>query len=77
MKQNVQNFKNLLNPLFEKGIPSFWDEKGELFSQEHYLALLSQARMDHSKFEGLKRGIDGNTLVEKFTNDFEILIQFK
>ena len=33
--------------------------------------------MDHSKFEGLKRGIDGNTLVEKLMDDFEILIQFK
>ena len=33
--------------------------------------------MDNSKFEDLKRGLDGRLLVERLSKDFEILIQFK
>ena len=48
-----------------------------MISQEHYLTLLTQARIDHSKFEGLKKGLDGRSLVQRLSDDFEILIQFR
>jgi hypothetical protein len=34
MEQSVQNFKNLFEELFIKGLPSFWDGKGKLQDQE-------------------------------------------
>ena len=36
----VNNFKQEFKELFEDGFPSFWDEEGRMFSQEHYHNLL-------------------------------------
>lgn len=33
--------------------------------------------MDHSKFEDLKIWLDGNVVVDKLTEDFEILSEFR
>jgi hypothetical protein len=77
MEQSVQNFKNLFEELFIKGLPSFWDVKGKLQNQEEYNALLNQSRMDHSKFETLEEGLKGATLVDKLSIDFESLNHFK
>jgi hypothetical protein len=76
MEQSVQNFKILFEELFIKGLPSFWDGKCKLQDQEEYNALLTQSRMDHSKFETLEEGLKENTLVDKLSTYFEILNQF-
>jgi hypothetical protein len=54
MEQSVQDFKNLFEELFIKGLPSFWDGKGNFHDKKEYNALLTQSRMDHSKFETLE-----------------------
>ena len=54
MEKSVQEFKDLFEELFIKGFPPFWDGKGKLYDQEEYNALLTQCRMDHSKFETLE-----------------------
>jgi hypothetical protein len=54
MEKSVQEFKDLFEELFIKGIPPFLDGKGKLYDQEKYNALLTQCRMDHSKFETLE-----------------------
>jgi hypothetical protein len=77
MEQSVQDFKNLFEGLFIKDLPSFWDGKGKLQYQEEYNALLTQSRMNHSKFETLEEGLKGATLVVKLSTNFEILNQFK
>jgi hypothetical protein len=77
MEQTVQDFKNLFEELFIKGLPSFWDGKGKFHDQEEYNALLTHSRMDHSKFETLEEGLKGATLVDKLSTNFEILNQFK
>jgi hypothetical protein len=73
----VQEFKDLFEELFIKGLPPFWDGKGKLYDQEEYNARLTQCRMDHSKFETLEENLKGATLVEHLITDFEILNQFK
>jgi hypothetical protein len=73
MEQSVQDFKNLFEGLFIKGLPLFWDGKGKLHHQEEYNALFTQSRMDHSIFETLEEGLKGATLVDKLSTDFEIL----
>ena len=40
MISQVDDFKQDFKELFEDGLPSFWDEKGRMFSQEHYHSLL-------------------------------------
>jgi hypothetical protein len=51
MEQSIQEFKDTFEQLFIKGLPSFWDGNGKLYDQEEYNSLLTQCRMDHSKFE--------------------------
>jgi hypothetical protein len=77
MEQSVKNFKHLFDEFFIKGLPSFLDGKGKLRDQEEYNALLTQSRMDHSKFKTLEEGLKGATLVDKLSTYFEILNQFK
>ena len=47
-----------------------------MFSQEHYHNLLVQSRMDHSKFDDLEKGLTRKVIVDKLTEDFEILQKF-
>ena len=72
----VNNFKQDFKELFEDGLPSFWDEEGQMFSQKNYHNLLVQCRMDHSKFNDLEKILTGKTIVDMLTEDFEILQKF-
>jgi hypothetical protein len=77
MEQSIQEFKDTFEQLFIKVLPPFWDGKGKLYDQEEYNSLLTQCRMDHSKFEGLEDNLKGPSLVEYLATDFDILNQFK
>ena len=48
-----------------------------MFSKEEYNVLLTQARMDHSKFEDLEKKLKGKSIVNKLLDDFDILAQLK
>jgi hypothetical protein len=77
MEQSIQEFKDLFEEFFVKGLPQFSDGKWKLYDQEEYNSHLTQCRMDHSKFETLEENLKGTNLVEYLTTDFEILNQFK
>ena len=76
MTSQIKYFRLAFKDLFDDGLPSFWDDEGRLFSQEHYHSLLVQNRMDHSKFEDLVKGLTRNIIVEKLKEEFEILEKF-
>ena len=76
MTSRINDFRHAFKELFEDGLPSFWDEEGRLLSQEHYHSLLVQICMDHSKFDDLVKGWTGKVIVDKLTEDFEILQKF-
>ena len=76
MSSQVKDFKTTFQKLFGDGIPSFWDDKALLFTQEQYHSLLVHNRMDPCKFEDLVKGLTGKVIVEKLTKDFELLDQF-
>ena len=76
MTSRINDFMHAFKELFEDGLPSFWGEEGRLFSQEHYHRLLVQICMDHSKFDDLVKGLTGKVIVDKLTEDFELLQKF-
>jgi hypothetical protein len=41
MEKSIQEFKDLFEELFIKGLPPFWDGKGKLYDQEEYNSLLT------------------------------------
>jgi len=51
MEQSVQEFKDLCEELFIKGLPPFLDSKGKLYDHEEYNSHLTQCRMNQSKFD--------------------------
>jgi hypothetical protein len=73
MEQSIQEFNDMFEQLFIKGLPPFRDGKGKLYDREEYNSLLAQCKMDHSKFEILEEILKGSTLVEYLITDFEIL----
>ena len=76
MSSQIKDFRVAFKDLFDDGLPSFWDDEGGLFSHEQYHSLLVQNSIDHYKLEDLVKGLTGKVIVEKLTEDFEILDRF-
>ena len=45
-------------------------------SQRKYVKLMNQARLNHANFEGMNGGIKGEVIINKLSEDFELLVQF-
>lgn len=76
-EEEVKNFKEIFKKIFEKGLPSFWEKNDKLFSKYDYNILLTQVRMDHSKFEDTEKRLKGEVIINKLSNDFNVLDQFQ
>ena len=50
MLHQVKTFKGSFVSLFQKGLPSFWEEDGRIFFQAEYQELLVKYGLDHIKF---------------------------
>ena len=77
MHQGLEKFNKLFQPLFQKGLPEFWGPDGKLIPQGKYLELLNQERVNHAKFEGMDGGIKGGVVVNKLSEEFELLNQLR
>ena len=53
MQKEVQHFKGTFKVLFERGLPSFWDNNGKMILKENYDSLLKVVRMDHVNFQDM------------------------
>ena len=76
MLHQVNTFKGSFMSLFQKGLPSFWEEDGKLLSQLEYQALLVRCRLDHRKFEDMNQSLSGKIVIDKLAVDFEIINTF-
>ena len=73
MQKEVQLFKRTFKDLFEKGLPSFWDNNGKIIFIENYDSLLKIVRMDHVKFQDMEKGLKREVIVHKLNDDFHVL----
>ena len=55
---------NLFTPLVNRGTPFFWEEMGPLLSQEEYLEKLVNCRLDHSKFQDMRKALSGRVVFD-------------
>ena len=60
-----------------KGLPSFWDGHGDLYTTQRYRDILQQVRNDATKFTGIEGTLSGHTVMQLLSNDFEILATLK
>ena len=68
---------DLFNPIVNRGIPFFWEEKGPLLSQREYLDKLVKCRLDHNKFEDMQQVLSRRVVFDKLAGEFELLFDFK
>ena len=47
MHHQIKEFIEFFNPLFKKGLPFFWEEKGGMWSQKEYNERLINCRLYH------------------------------
>ena len=45
---------DMFDPLFKKGIPLFWEEKGSMLSQKEYQDKLIECGSYHTKFADMQ-----------------------
>ena len=51
MNHQIKEFIELFNPLFKRGIPFFWEEKGGMWSQKDYSDRLINCILHHREFD--------------------------
>ena len=77
MLEEVQQFQKKLQAIFDKGLPSFWDNNGQLLIKDDYDNLIYKERMNHNKFEDKENNLKGENIVSKISDDFDVLCQLQ
>ena len=77
LEKKVHHFKNKFTNLFNKGMPSFLDEKGNFISREDYHVLLVQKMSEEENFEYLDKHFKSQIIVDILSEDLDLLSEFK
>ena len=77
MNHQIKEFIKLFSPLFKRGLPSFWEEKGGMWSQKDYNDRLINSILDHKQFEDMQQSLSGKIVVDKLAEYFEMMFNFK
>ena len=78
MHHQIKGYIELFNPLFKRGLPFFWEEKGGMWSQKEYNGSLISYGLDHKHFDDLQhQSLSVKTMIDKLNVDFKMLFDFK
>lgn len=77
MRNVVHQMKNIFQPLFKINLPTFWNSLDKLIPATEYQPALLASRMDSSKLNELPGSLSGPTIVDRLSDDFIILHQFR
>jgi hypothetical protein len=75
--REISTFKNIFSDVIKHGLPSFWNENGDLYPMNNYQKLLEDRRNSDNKFENLDGTLKGKDVVELLAGDFELLHNLK
>ena len=67
----------MFTPLFKKGLPFFWEEKGSVFSQKEYHDRLSSYKSEYKKIDDMQQCLSRNAITDKSSENFEMLFAFR
>ena len=73
----MEQFIEYFEPLFKKGLPFFWKEKGAMLTKDAYYENLIARRKEHLKFVDMTSSLTSRIIVDMLANEFEILFSFK
>ena len=68
MTHQLNLFRDMFDPLFKKGIPFFWEEKGTMMTQKEYQEMLIPCRLDHTNFVDMNQSLFGKTIVDNLVD---------
>ena len=78
MHHQIKGFIELFNPLFRRGLPFFWEEKGGMWFQKDYNDKLISCILDHRQFDDMQQqSLSGKIVIDKLDGDFEMFFDFK
>ena len=77
MAHQLKLCRDMFDPLFKKGIPLFWEEKGTMLTHKEYQEKLIQCSLDHANFPKMNQSLSGKTIVDKMADEFKIFFSFK
>ena len=77
MAHQVKLFMDMFDPLFIKGLPFFWEDKGSMLSKKEYHDYLIECRSYHTKFADMQQSLSGKKILDKLADDFEMIFSFK
>ena len=77
LQKEIKEIYALFKPLFQKGLPYFWNAENRLLKKEKYENLIVNKRNDHSNFEDLEGNLKGEVLVVKLGYLFDLLNMVK
>ena len=77
MTHQVKLFMDMYDPLFKKGLPFLWEEKGSMLSQKEYQDHLIECRSDHRNFADMQQSLSLKAIIGKLADDFEMIFSFK
>ena len=73
MHHQTKEFIEQFNPLFKRGIPFFWEEKGGMWSRKEYNDRLTSCRLDHMHFDDMQQqSLSGKEVIDKLAGAFEM-----
>ena len=78
MHNQIREFIEQFNPLFKRGLPLFWEEKGGMCSQKEYNDTLINCRFDHRKFDDMQHQyLSRKVVIDKLAGYFNMMFEFK
>ena len=69
-------FRDMFDPLFKKGLPLFWEEKGAMLTWKEYQDKLIKCRLDHTNFANMHQSLSRKMIVDKLLNKFDMFFLF-
>jgi hypothetical protein len=73
VKRNIELFTNKFDNLVKTGLPTAWDDKGDILTFENYIRELFKVIENEDKFQGMIEVLKGQTIVDILIDDFCIL----
>ena len=77
MAHQLNLFRDMFDPLFKKGLPFFWEEKGAMLTQKEYHEKLIECILDHTNFADMNQSLSRRIIFDNLANEFEIFFALK
>jgi hypothetical protein len=73
LMREISTFRKIFSDVIKHGLPSLYNENGDLYPINNYQNILEQRSNSDNKFKNLDGTLKGQDVVELLAGDFELL----